>query len=205
MNDILELKTLDLDALREVANIGAGHAATALSELTGCTILISVPRIFVALLEEIPTHVSTRDEPIAMVHMGMVGDLTGRALLLFPRFTSLRLSQLMLRRARGARRQQGELAASALKEAGNILAGAYMTALSDFLGLVLLPSPPSLSVDTASAVLSSAHLGDGARRDRAVTIETQFYLKSDEVLRGFLLLLPDEPSLERILRAVRVG
>jgi chemotaxis protein CheC len=161
MPDLMTLKETQLDALREVANIGAGHAATALSQMTASTIMISVPTITIASLEDVPSRLGNEEEPIAAVMMHMLGDLTGRTLLVFPRPTALRLSELMLRRPPGTHTELGELEQSAIKEAGNILSGAYMNALSEFLGLMLLPSPPSLAVDMSAAVLTTAHLQFG--------------------------------------------
>src|SRR5689334_16065699 len=116
MTDLLALKDLQLDALREVANIGAGHAATALSQMTGSRIMISVPEITVAALEEVPDQLGDAEEPVAAVLMQMLGDLTGRTLLLFPRPTALRLAELMLRRAPGSCPDLAELEQSAIKE-----------------------------------------------------------------------------------------
>src|SRR5690242_10982954 len=99
MDDIRSLKAIQLDALREVANIGAGHAATALSQMIGGTIMISVPTINVSRLEEVPPQISAPEEPVAAVLMHMLGDLTGRTLLVFPKPTAVRLASLMLRRA----------------------------------------------------------------------------------------------------------
>jgi chemotaxis protein CheC len=206
MDDIRSLKPNQLDALREVANIGAGHAATALSQMTGCTIMISVPTINIARLEDVPPQVSGPEEPVAAVLMHMLGDLTGRTLLVFPKPTAIRLSELMLRRPQGSSRDLGELEQSAIKEAGNILSGAYMNALSDFMGLMLLPSPPSLAVDMSDAVLTTAYLQFGTDRDYVFCVESEFYLQDiGERLRGFFLLLPDYPSLQAILKAVRVA
>ena len=98
MEDLRTLKAIQMDALREVANIGAGHAATALSQMVGRTIMISVPTINVSRLEDIPPQVAERDEPVAAVLMHMLGDLTGRTLLVFPRSTAVRLAGLLLRR-----------------------------------------------------------------------------------------------------------
>ena len=204
--DIRGLKAIQLDALREVANIGAGHAATALSQMTGSTIMISVPTITVAPLEEVPPKVAAPEEPVAAVLMNMLGDLTGRTLLVFPQVTAQRLSELMLRRPQGSSKGLGELEQSAVKEAGNILSGAYMNALSDFMGMMLLPSPPSLAVDMSSAVLSTAYLQFGSDRDYVFCVESEFYMKDiDEHLRGYFLLLPDFASLQAILRAIRVA
>ena len=206
MDDIRSLKPNQLDALREVANIGAGHAATALSQMTGCTIMISVPTINISRLEDVPPQVSGPEEPVAAVLMHMLGDLTGRTLLVFPKPTAIRLSELMLRRPHGSSKDLGELEQSAIKEAGNILSGAYMNALSDFMGLMLLPSPPSLAVDMSDAVLTTAYLQFGNDRDYVFCVESEFYLQDiGERLRGFFLLLPDYASLQAILKAVRVA
>jgi chemotaxis protein CheC len=206
MNDIKTLKDVQLDALREVANIGAGHAATALSQMTGSTIMISVPTINIASLEDVPTQITEPEEPIAAVLMHMLGDLTGRTLLVFPRPTAIRLAELMLRRPAGSSREMGALEQSAITEAGNILSGAYMNALSDFMGLLLLPSPPSLAIDMSAAILTTAYLQFGTDRDHVFYVESQFFLQEQkEHLRGFFLLLPDLASLQAILRAVRLA
>ena len=206
MADLLELKERQLDALRETANIGAGHAATALSQMTSSTIMITVPTITIAALEDVPSQIEDGEEPIAAVLMHMMGDLTGRTLLVFPRPTAIKLAQLMLRRPLDPKGEFGELEQSAIKEAGNILSGAYMNALSEFMGLLLLPSPPSLAVDMSAAVLTTAYLQFGAERDMVFAIETQFYFQGqNDRLRGFFLLLPDVASLQTLLRAVRVA
>jgi chemotaxis protein CheC len=206
MEDIRNLKPNQLDALREVANIGAGHAATALSQMTGGTIMISVPTINIARLEEVPPQVSGPEEPVAAVLMHMLGDLTGRTLLVFPKPTAIRLSEMMLRRPQGSSVDLGELEQSAIKEAGNILSGAYMNALSDFMGLMLLPSPPSLAIDMSDAVLTTAYLQFGSDRDYVFCVESEFFLQDvGERLRGFFLLLPDYASLQAILKAIRVA
>jgi chemotaxis protein CheC len=205
MNTLQALKAIQLDALREVANIGAGHAATALSQMTDHTIMITVPTVNIASLEELPSQLADPEEPVAAVLMHMLGDLTGRTLLLFPRQTAARLAELMLRRPAGSCRELGALEQSAIKEAGNILAGQYMNALSAFMGLMLLPSPPSLAVDMSAAVLTTTHLQFGVDSDHVFSVETQFVLEDqDERLLGFFLLLPDPASVQAILRAIRV-
>ncbi|MBI2795581.1 MAG: chemotaxis protein CheC [Gemmatimonadetes bacterium] len=206
MNDLRTLSPAQLDALREVANIGAAHAATALSQMTNATIMISVPRINIAPLEEVPPQLSAPEEPVAAVLMQMLGDLAGRTLLVFPKPTALRLSELMLRRPKGSSTDLGEMEQSAIKEASNILSGAYMNALSDFMGMMLLPSPPSMAIDMSEAVLTSTYLQFGSDYDLVFCVESAFYMKDfDEHLRGFFLLLPDGASLQAILRAVRMA
>jgi chemotaxis protein CheC len=206
MAAIRSLKTIQLDALRETANIGAGHAATALSQLTGTVIMIKVPSITVASLEELPSQFTPAEEPVAAILMHMLGDLTGRTMLVFPKPTVMRLAELMLRRPVGSSTAFSELETSAIKEAGNILSGAYMNALSDFLGMLLLPSPPSLVIDMSSAVLASAAGGAVADPDAILCVESEFQLmETQQSLRGFFLLLPDPASLQVMLRALRLA
>lgn len=206
MEDIRALSPQQLDALREVANIGAGHAATALSQMIGGTIMISVPRINITSIEEIPAQVSGPEEPVAAVLMHMLGDLTGRTLLVFPKKTAMRMSELMLRRPEGSSKDLGELEQSAVKEAGNILSGQYMNALSEFMGMMLLPSPPSLAIDMSAAVLTTTYLQWAPEREYVISVESEFLLASTaERLRGFFLLLPDPASLQAILRAIRMA
>jgi chemotaxis protein CheC len=206
MEAITSLKSIQLDALRETANIGAGHAATALSQMTGSRIMIDVPSIQVLRLEAIPEQFSADEEPVAAVMMHMLGDMSGRTLLVFPRPTVMRLAELMLRRPLGSSVALGELEASAIKEAGNILSGAYLNALSDFLGMLLLPSPPSLVVDLSAAVLSSAFAQFAHDPDCIVCVETEFtLLDRADTLRGFFLLLPEPASLQSMLRALRLA
>jgi chemotaxis protein CheC len=81
-----------------------------------------------------------------------------------------------------------------------------MNALSDFLGMMLLPSVPSLAIDSAGAVLSTAYLSFGRDRDLVFCVETDFRFEgSTRGLRGHFLLLPDVASLETIFDAIRVG
>jgi len=205
MEDLRSLKAIQLDALREVANIGAGHAATALSQMVGQTIMISVPTINIARLEDVPPQVGEPDQPVAAVLMHMLGDLTGRTLLVFPRRTAVRLAELLLHRVSPAD-DFSEMQQSAIKEAGNILSSAYLNALADFMGMLLLPSPPSLAIDMSTAVLTTAYLQFGSDKDYVFCVESEFRLSDvGERLSGYFLLLPDAASLQAILKAVRVA
>ena len=173
--------------------------------MIGETIMISVPRINVSRLEDVRPQLGPPDEPVAAVLMHMMGDLTGRTLLVFPRTTAHRIAALLLH-ATGRDDDFSDMEQSAIKEAGNILSSAYMNALSDFMGMMLIPSPPSLAVDMSSAVLTTAHLQFGTDKDLVFCVESELLLDNvDEHLRGFFLLLPDSASLHAILKAVRVA
>ena len=205
MEDVRNLKMLQLDALREVANIGAGHAATALSQLTKRKIMISVPQLTVTPIEEIPKLVGDADAPVAAVLMHMLGDLTGRMLLMFPESDARLLCDLLNKWEIGTTTHFAELEQSSVKEAANILGGAYMNALADFMGMMLLPSVPSLVIDLAGAVLTTAYLNFGHERDFVLCVQTDCEFQDVELtLTGQFLLLPDSASLKAIFDAIRV-
>jgi chemotaxis protein CheC len=202
VNDLKTLTPAQRDALREVANIGAGHAATALSQMTGQRIMISVPLVNIAPLEEVPNQIAEREEPVAAVLMRMMGDLTGLTLLVFPKATALQVAGLMMHKQAT---ELGAIEQSAIKEAGNILSSAYMNALSEFMGMILMPSPPSLAVDMSEAVLSSTYVEVGKGSEVVLCVESEFILADNQTkVRGLFLLLPDPPSLNAILRSLRM-
>lgn len=205
MLDPRELEELQYDALREVANMGAGHAATALSQMTNSRIMVSVPRLQIARLEDVPEVISEPGAVVAAVLMHVLGDLTGRTLLILPRESAMRLAEILLQRERGTIRVFGELEQSAIKEAGNILCAAYVNALSDFMGMMILLSVPSMVVDLSGAVLTTAYSDYGSERDYVFSIETRFTMNNGEAVEGHFLLLPSAQSLEAILKAVRLA
>jgi chemotaxis protein CheC len=205
MDDLRDLEPLHFDALREVANIGAGHAATALSQMIDRTIMISVPEVSVTPLEDVPGVIGDPDEVTAAVLMQMMGDLTGRTLLMFPTESAKSLCDLLLRRPLGTTEAYGEMEESAIKEVGNILSSAYLNALSDFLGMMLVPSVPSMVVDYAAAVLTTTYLTFGSERDVVLCVETEFHFKDEkEKVPAHFLLLPDMASLRAIFDAIRL-
>ena len=206
MHDARNLSARQLDALREVANIDAGHAATALSQMTDQTIMISTPRLAVSGVSELPTLLSASAEPVAAVLLRMVGDLTGLSVLTFSHSSALRLAELMSRRPAGTCTEVGAYEQSAIREAGNILSSAYLNALAEFMGMVLLPTPPELTVDLSHTELADIVRAAGGAGPIVFVMETEFFLKDlDEPLRGLYFMLPDPGALDLILHAVLLG
>ena len=204
LDDLPTLTAFQLDAVRETANIGAGHAATALAQLTESPIMISVPTAVFSGAEALQQQLASVPQPVAAVVMGMLGQLSGTTALVFPRPTVVRLAEMMMRRPSGSCQVLTELETSAIREAGNILSGAYMNAMSDFLGLLLLPSPPVLVIDHAAAVVDHVVGGVAAPTRSVLCVETEFMIRNqDEAFRGFFLMLPDPASLRVMLHVLR--
>jgi chemotaxis protein CheC len=205
MVDAERLTPRERDALREVANIGAGHAATALSQMTGRKIMISVPEVSVKRLDEAADLVGPPDTIIAAVLMHMMGDLTGRTLLVLPEPSAKGLCSILLRKSDPADGFD-EMQRSTVMETGNILCSAYLNALSDFLGMMLVPSVPALVVDQAGAVLTTAYLNFGHARDFVICVDTTFQFDgSTDDLRGEFILMPDVASLSAMFEAIHLA
>src|SRR2546423_10180542 len=128
MEDVRDLKALQLDALKEVANIGAGHAATALSQLTHRRIMISVPEINIARLEEVPSLIGDPQEVVTAVLMHMLGDLTGRTLLLFSESVGREVCDMLLKRPLGTTTGFDTTQQSCPKECATILSARHLNA-----------------------------------------------------------------------------
>jgi chemotaxis protein CheC len=204
--DARDLGPRQLDALREVANIGAGHAATALSQMVQQRIMVDIPEIKIMRLEDVGEMLGPPDEIVSAVMMQLLGDVTGRTIQIFPWRTAVQLtSKLLSRESSMAPEDFGELEQSALKEVSNILVGAYVNALSEFMGLMLIMSPPALAIDTAQAVLTTSYLNFGEHQEYVFAVNTRLGMDSNTDLGAHFLLLPDEASLKVILRALRIG
>lgn len=205
MVDAQKLTAVERDALREVANIGAGHAATALSQMTGRKIMIDVPEVSVRRLEEATDLIGSPETIVAAILMHMMGDMTGRTLLVLPEDCARSLCTILLRTAEPGL-GFSEMQRSTLMETGNILCSAYLNALSDFMGMMLLPSVPALVVDQAGAVLTTAYLNFGHARDHVICVDTAFRVEgSTEELHGQFILMPDLGSLTAIFDAIHLA
>ena len=166
--------------------------------------MISVPMVNVVPPGDFIPEIAPGVEVVA-VQMAMTGDISGQTVFVLAVTAGLRLAERMLRRKRGTSPNLGKLEQSALNEAGNILAGAYLTALSDFLDMRLMLSPPALTTGKTGEALST--LGDHAPQVESpiLCVETEFFLEEPaESLHGFFLLVPDPQAFDAIFRAVRV-
>jgi chemotaxis protein CheC len=203
--DLSKLGEIQLDALREVANIGACHTATALSELTGEKVLVNVPIIKINPIEDVFELAAKPDDIVVGVLIYFLGDLTGRTLLMFPREAAWHLADCLLHRPLGTTTAFTELEESAMKEVSNVLTCAYMNALGDLLGLVMVPSVPSMTVDMASAVLETVSLDFSSDKELVVCIQTEFrFVEKNAFLNGYFMLLPDPDSLGIMLKAINL-
>jgi chemotaxis protein CheC len=191
---------LQLDALREVANIGCGHAVNALARLVGGrTVNLSVPRAVLAAAAEVAELLGGGEAPVVAAKLGMEGQLRGVLLLVLPREDSAALESLLLRR-QDAPAEERE---SALSEAANIVASACLSAIGTLTGWRLLPTVPELVRGTAGLVVSRA-VAEAQGGDRMVVLETRFSAVGAPAVSGQVLLVLERESSKALLARLGV-
>jgi len=203
MRDFSKLTEDQLDALREIGTIGAGHAASALSQMAERKIMISVPLVKAVPLKDLPELVGAPEKLMAALYMKLLGDARGRTLLLFPRESALNLVDILMKRSEGTTKFLSEMDRSVVKEAGNILTGSFLTALSDFLGILLMPSVPELAFDMIGSILESLAVEFGEETDYLFCIQNKFIDASSKVNGSFLLVF-DRKSLILIIEKIEL-
>ena len=198
------LNEIELDALKEISNIGMGHAATALSQIVGQPVKLRVPQVTIAEINQVPELLGGAERLMVGITLQILGDARGNIMLLFPQESAHRmLCTLLGRQSKGL--VMNEVTSSALKEVGNILASAYLSALGNLLGKTLIPSVPMLAYDMAGSVVDYVLIDLSAAGDLALMVETEFSGEPGEEapIRGHFFLLPDPATLDIFLHAVR--
>ncbi|MCK8823529.1 chemotaxis protein CheC [Fuchsiella alkaliacetigena] len=205
--DVTELSDLQLDALKEVANIGAGNAATAFSQILDQKIDMSVPEVNILHLNEVPDLLGGAESLIAGILVEVAGDAPGKILFALEKEDAERLSSILLNESLDLESEDSniEIQNSSLKEIGNILTNSYLNTLSQMTGLSLLPSVPGLALDMAGAILEVAFLQQGHIGDYALIVETNFLDTGDEGIKGHFFFIPTPESLTKILAQLGVG
>jgi chemotaxis protein CheC len=183
---------LQLDALRELANIASGNAATSLSRMLGLEVGISVPHVLALPLADAVDACGNPDEAVTGVVIPLVGDIDGVVLLLIPGRDSETLCGLL---GVDAGTEWGE---SALREIGNILAASCLGALSSMTGLTLTPRPPHLTTDMLGAIVSSVLAQTAASAGSALVLDSELEL-ADEACSISFLLLPTHGGVKDLL------
>lgn len=191
-----ELNSVQLDTLKEVSNIGMGHAATALSQMIGQRVNLTVPNVTITEISQVPEHLGGAEKMMVGITLQILGDARGSIMLLFPEESAHRLLCSLL-----GQQEKGlvmtEVSVSALKEVGNILASAYLSALGNLLNKTLIPSVPLLAYDMAGAVVDHALIDLSQSGDFAMMIETDFGGEPDQdlAIKGHFFLFPDPVTL----------
>lgn len=186
-----------LDALRELANIGSGTASTALSSLLGRSVDISVPSAFVLPMAEAVGSIGPAESEATGIVLGIVGELPGSVLLLFtPKDAALMCGLLGVEAG-------SEFGVSALMEIGNIVGASYINALGQMIGMELEPSPPAAATDMLGAIVESVLAERAGAGDIALLLDSDLVVEGEDCSVSFLLV-PDQGGVDQMLERLGV-
>ncbi len=200
----LDLETVTsqyYDVLKELGNIGAGNAMTALSQMIGSKIDMRVPQVELLDFNELGTIIGGEEQIMVGVFLGVEGDISGSMLFLLEQSSAKHLiNKVMMGMGSPDSPEFTEMECSAMQEVGNIITGAYLNSLAMITNLTIFPSPPSITIDMAGAILSVPAIEFGIYGDKILMIQSQFF---DEVeIDGYFVLVPDIDSYAKILTAL---
>lgn len=190
------------DILKELGNIGAGNATTALAQMLGCKIDMSVPQVKLLDFKNLGELMGGEEQLMAGVYLAVEGDITGSIMFLL----EVEAAKHLVAKLMGMPSEEEyftEMQLSALMEVGNIITGSYLNSLSTLTNMKIYPSIPDLAVDMAGAILSVPAIEFGVMGDKILLIQNQFF---DEVeFDGFFILIPDLESYGKILSSLGIG
>ena len=184
------------DVLKELGNIGAGNATTALAQMLQTKVDMKVPQVRLLDFKDVGVVMGGEEQLVAGIYLAVEGDITGSIMFILEKNAAKSLvSKLM-----GMPPAEGgftEIEISAMKEIGNIITGAYLNSLAQMTGLKMIPSVPDLNIDILNAILSVPAIEFGIIGDQILLIQTVF---TDDVdLNGYFILMPDLESYSKML------
>lgn len=203
MDEYFKLNNIQLDALREVGNIGAGNAATALSKMLRSRVEMSVPDIKILPFSQVASMAGGAEAFVASICFQIRGKAPGTILFMIPGTDAEQIVGTLLKKG-NVQFFNDEMACSALTELGNILAGSFLNALGLFTTIHFIPTVPALCIDMVGAILGSVLFNSGMTSDQVLFIKTDFRYQ-DKYSLGYLYFLPELEALQVILSALGVS
>jgi chemotaxis protein CheC len=189
---------LQLDALRELANIGSGTASTALSSMLGRAVDISVPKARVLPFADAVEATGPPESEVTGIVLGVTGELIATVLLLVPPADAGRLVSIL------GVDPADELAASALGEIGNVVGTSYLNALAGMTGLAMEPTPPATATDMLGAIVESVLAGHAVGGDVALLLDSALEVEGEDCSVSFVLV-PDQGGVDLLLSRLGLG
>ena len=191
------------DVLKELGNIGAGNATTAIAGMLGTSMSMKVPKVLLVDATKIGDAICPEEETIVGIFLEVEQDISGSMMFLMKIPAAHFLVNKLMGRTPEYNEPFDEMDLSAMKEIGNIIAGSYLSALSTLTNLRIKPSVPYIAVDMAASILSVPAVQFGQYGDNALFIETEF--GNEVMMNGYFILMPDPDSYDNILSALGIS
>lgn len=205
MNNLNELNDMHLDILKEIGNIGAGNAATALSSMLNKKVDMDVPKVRILEFNHVAEILGGEETPVVGILLNVTGEISGMMMFVVAKqYASSLINLLMGGLNEGEQETFSEIELSALQEVGNIITGAYLSSLSGLTNLKILPSVPYLAIDMAGAILSVPAIEFSKIGDKVLFIQSDFGEEIDNI-EGYFILIPEMESFNTILKSLGIG
>lgn len=198
-----EVNGMYCDVLKEIGNVGAGNATTAIARMLGIRIDMNVPSVRLLDVSQLGSAVGGEEETIIGIFLEVQNDIEGSMMFLLNIESGHYMVNKLMGRDPSYREPFSEMDLSALKEIGNIIAASYLTALATMTKMSLSPSVPYIAVDMAASILSVPAIQFGQFGDKALLIETQ--ICADIQMEGYFILMPEQESYEKILSSLGIS
>lgn len=204
--DLNKLSTVQYDVLKELGNIGAGNATTALAQMINKRVDIGVPHVKLVDFNQISTIIGSEEDVMVGILIMLSGDVNGMMMFLMDEAVARNLVNILMCKEDAQDMPFDEIELSAVMEIGNIIAGAYLRSLSEMTNLSIDVSVPLLQIDMAGAILSVPAIEFGKIGDKVLLIETEFENDADRnhAINGYYILVPELESYEKILSSLGV-
>ncbi|MDF2608560.1 MAG: CheY-P-specific phosphatase CheC [Lachnospiraceae bacterium] len=196
-----QMDSMQFDVLKEIGNIGAGNATTALSTMINGKIDMDVPIVDLLEFKELPEMIGGAENIVVGILITLEGEINGMMMFIMDTTSAFNLVNILMGKSLSQFEDFSEMELSALQEIGNIIAGAYLSSLSTLTNIRIDASIPYMSIDMAGAILSVPAIEFGKMGDKALLIETQF-CKDDSDVKGFFILIPTLESYNIILTSL---
>lgn len=204
--DLNQLNDIQYDVLREIGNIGAGNATTALSQMLNQKMDMSVPKVALVPFNEISDVMGSEDQTVVGIMLGFEGDVEGMMMFLFGTKSAHHLVNTLMMRDKEDGVEEGaefsDMDMSALNEIGNIVSGSYLTAISKLTNLKMISTVPEMTIDMIGALLSVPASEFGKYGDKLLLIQSQF--GELDFVNGYFLMIPELNSYDKLLESLGV-
>lgn len=195
-----DYSSMQLDALKEVGNIGVGNSATALSQLLNKKVDITVPNVNIVPFDEFYKN-GLAEKIVIGVLVRVLGDCPGNILFVFEEESALNI----VRNLMGDHiTEMNDMAMSALCEVGNIISSSYMNSISKFTNLAMMSSVPAINCDMLGAMLTTVFMESGQYDEYVLDIETSFIQEGNNKTTGNFYFIPVPGALEKILSSLGI-
>lgn len=189
---------LQIDAMKELVNIGGGHAATSISTLINTKVDMIVPLIEIMEYEELYARIMSEDKIVYSVTTQILGNGGGVFLFALPEESANQISQMMLL---NSMEKTQELIESSIKELVNIIVNSFLNAISELLNIRLMSSIPNLTIDMFGSIISSLYMAYDQYDEEVLIIKNEFFYSGNQ-MDAYLYFIPETGVLEKLFKAI---